>query len=252
MKDDRVVEAAKDVFLVRGSAVNWVLLREGTDLTMIDGGYPGDLDDVEASIRAIGRRPEDVQAILITHAHVDHLGAVNPFHRRYGTPVYLDAAEVSHARRDHLEQLTPAKLLANLWRPGVLPWAMRIVRNGATHDVATPHAQPFPSPGALDLPGAPLPVQTHGHTSGHSAFHIPSVGAVITGDSLVTGHPTSRVAGPQLLPAMFQHAGREELLAALGELERLDADIILPGHGPLHRGPIAQAVAVTRSRSASG
>jgi glyoxylase-like metal-dependent hydrolase (beta-lactamase superfamily II) len=247
MSDPQVVEAADNVFLVRGSAVNWILLRDGTDLTLVDGGYPGDAADVEASIRSIGRRPEDVRAILVTHAHADHLGAVNPFHARYGTPAYFDPVEVAHAHRDYLEQLTPATLLANLWRPRVLPWAIHILRNGATKPVAAPHAQPFPTTGALDLPGAPVPIPTHGHTSGHTAFHLPAVGAVITGDALVTGHPLSSTAGPQLLPAMFAHAERADLLAALTPLEQLDADLLLPGHGPLHHGPIAAAVATVRS-----
>ena len=244
-----MVEAAENVFLVRGSAVNWILLRDGTDLTLVDGGYPGDLEAVEASIRAIGRRPEDVRAILVTHAHVDHLGAVNPFHSRYGTPAYFDPVEVGHAHRDYLEQLTPVKLVANLWRPRVLPWAVRIVRNGATQDVAAPHAQPLPSAGALDLPGAPVPIPTHGHTSGHTAYYVPSAGAVITGDSLVTGHPISATTGPQMLPAMFSHTDRATLLATLSTLEDLDAEILLPGHGPLHRGPIRDAVATARSTS---
>ncbi|MEV6287699.1 MBL fold metallo-hydrolase [Kribbella sp. NPDC051770] len=256
MSDNRVVEAAENVFLVRGSAVNWILLRDGTDLTLVDSGYPGDLNDVEESIRSIGRRPEDVQAILVTHAHVDHLGAVNPFHTRYGTPAYFDPTEVAHAHRDYLEQLAPPTLLKNIWRPRVLPWAVHILRNGATQDVAAPHAQAFPgagagaagaAAGALDLPGAPVPVPTHGHTSGHTAFHLPAVGAVITGDALVTGHPLSPTTGPQLLPAMFAHASRAELLSALTPLEALDADLLLPGHGPLHHGPIADAVVTARS-----
>ncbi|YCK38055.1 MBL fold metallo-hydrolase [Actinomadura sp. ATCC 39365] len=63
-------------FLLGGTDVNWVLLREGDDLTLIDGGWPGDVAAVEDFIRSIGRRPEDVRAILLTHAHIDHLGAV--------------------------------------------------------------------------------------------------------------------------------------------------------------------------------
>src|SRR5690348_476226 len=101
-------EVADGVFFVQGTLVNWVLLRNGSDLTLIDGGYPGDIDDVEASIRAIGRQPEDVRAVLLTHAHADHMGAVGPFHARYGTPAYADPAEVGHAHRDYLDQLTPA------------------------------------------------------------------------------------------------------------------------------------------------
>jgi glyoxylase-like metal-dependent hydrolase (beta-lactamase superfamily II) len=259
-------QVTANVFFASGTAVNWVLLRDGGDLTLIDGGYPGDLAAVEETIRHAGGRPEDVRAILVTHAHVDHLGAVSPFHRRYGTPAYLDPAEVPHARREYLEQLSPARLAANLWRPGVLPWAARIVRAGAMRDVAAPHAQPFPAPLApdaswlpdqpqapdvagpiaLDLPGGPVPVPAYGHTSGHTAYFLPAAGAVVTGDALITGHPVAATTGPQLPPAYFTHdqaQGRQ----ALGALARLDADVILPGHGPVHRGPLREAVAAALS-----
>ncbi|MGH3155620.1 MAG: MBL fold metallo-hydrolase [Streptosporangiaceae bacterium] len=244
------VQVADGVFLVPGAEVNWVLLRDGTDLALVDAGYPGDLAAVEDSIRSIGGRPEDVRAILVTHAHVDHLGAVNPFRQKYGTPLYLDPIEVAHARREYLEQLSPGRLLANLWRPGVLPWTLRIMRAGVTRDVTAAHAQPFPSAGPLDLPGAPLPVPTYGHTSGHTAYYLPAAGAVITGDALITGHSTSRIAGPQLVPAFFSH-DQKRTLTALDALAALDADTILPGHGPLYRGPVREAVATARSVAGS-
>lgn len=247
MTHSAVQQLDQNVFLATGTDVNWVLLREGGDLTLIDGGYPGDVAAVEASIRALGRRPEDVVAILVTHAHVDHLGAVNPFHARYGTPVYFDPAEVAHARREYLQQLAAPKVVANLWRPRVLPWAARVLRAGGTQDVAAPHAEPFPTTGVLDLPGGPIPVPTPGHTSGHTAFFLPTAGAVITGDSLITGHALSPATGPQLITPWFNHGDNAEMQAALTELASLDADLILPGHGPAHRGPLADAVATART-----
>jgi glyoxylase-like metal-dependent hydrolase (beta-lactamase superfamily II) len=239
------VEVAPEVFLARGRDVNWVILREDGELTLIDGGYPGDADAVESSVRQLGHRPEDVHAILVTHAHADHLGAVNPFHERYGTPVLLDPVEVPHARRDYLEQIGPGQIAANIWRPGVLTWTLRIMRNGALREVAAPHAEAFELDGPLDLPGRPTPVPTHGHTSGHCAFHLPAAGAVVVGDELITGHALARRVGPQLLPPMFHH-GRGDVAKALDTLAALDADLLLPGHGPAHRGPIADAVAAAR------
>ncbi|MFT4042216.1 MAG: MBL fold metallo-hydrolase, partial [Gordonia sp. (in: high G+C Gram-positive bacteria)] len=93
--------------LVHTDAVNWILLQEGTDLTLIDGGYPGQADEVIASITQLGRRPEDVRAALLTHAHVDHLGGLAKLVQRYQFPVYADPAEVAHARRDYLQQAGP-------------------------------------------------------------------------------------------------------------------------------------------------
>ena len=88
-------------------------------------------------------------------------------------------------------------------------------------------------------------MSTPGHTDGHSAFLVPGAGAVLTGDGLVTGHPTSRRTGPQLLPGFFSH-DRTATVAALQPLAELDADLVLPGHGEPWRGPVADAVAGAR------
>jgi glyoxylase-like metal-dependent hydrolase (beta-lactamase superfamily II) len=241
-----LTEVAPDVFLVAGTDVNWVLLREGSDLTLIDSGYPGDLARVLDSVREIGRQPEDVRAVLLTHAHVDHVGAANHFAERYGVAVYIDATEAQHARREFLEQASPLDVAANLWRPGALPWLSRVMRVGVTKKVSIPSAQPFPNDGALDLPGRPVPVPTRGHTSGHTTYLIPAAGAVATGDELVTWHAVTRHRGPHVLPAFFSHGDSSQ---ALDALDGLDAELILPGHGPAVRQPIREAVRAARARS---
>jgi glyoxylase-like metal-dependent hydrolase (beta-lactamase superfamily II) len=102
--------------------------------------------------------------------------------------------------------------------------------------------------GPLDLPGRPVPVHTPGHTQGHVVFHLPDAGVVVSGDALVSGHPTSRIEGPQLLPDMFHHE-RAQALASLDILEGLDAEVLLPGHGPVHRGPVREAARRARERA---
>ena len=239
LRQDDVVQVADGVFWVRGALVNWYLLADGRDLTLVDAGYPGDAADVEASVALSGHRVEDVRAVLVTHAHADHLGAVPRLAAR-GVPAYTDPVEVPHARRERLEQVSVPTVLAHSWRPRVAAWALRALRRGGTRDVRAPDVLPFPAGGALDLPGAPVPVPTHGHTSGHTAFLLPRTGVVLTGDALVTGHPTSARRGPQLLPDFFHH-DTERAVATLADLARLDADVVLPGHGPAHRGPVRDA-----------
>lgn len=243
-----VLSVGSEVFLCRGRDVNWVLLREGTDLTLIDTGYPGYSAAVEESLRQVGGRPEDIRGILVTHGHVDHIGGLAHLHATYGTPVFAHPVEVPHVRRDRLEQATPAQVARNAHRPGVLAWSLRIARAGAMRDVAFTEVQPL-TPGApLDLPGRPVAVATPGHTSGHTAYLVPSSGAVATGDGLCTAHPTAPDVGPQLLARMFQHG---DDAAGLTPLEHLDADVVLPGHGPVHRGPIGDAVRAARESGGS-
>ncbi|WAU81688.1 MBL fold metallo-hydrolase [Streptomyces sp. Qhu-G9] len=241
-------QVADGIHLVHGSSTNWVILAEGDAVTLVDTGYPGDRDKVLASLAAVGSSPEAVTAVLVTHAHNDHLGSAEYFSRTYGTPVHTHEAEVPHARRDFLHQVSIGQVLRNAWRPGVVPWAVHALRSGGTAHIPVADPRPFPGEGPLDLPGRPVPVHTPGHTAGHCAFHLPEAGVVISGDGLVSGHPTSRVPGPQLLPVMF-HRDRGGALASLDTFEALPGDVLLPGHGPVHRGSVREAAQRARERA---
>jgi glyoxylase-like metal-dependent hydrolase (beta-lactamase superfamily II) len=115
----RVEQVADGVHLVRGSAVNWVLVADGDAVTLVDGGYPADAGALAASLDAIGRCPPDVVTALVTHAHVDHIGALATFSARYATPVRTGATEARHARREFLEQAGPADVARHARRPRV-------------------------------------------------------------------------------------------------------------------------------------
>ncbi|MFI5852766.1 MBL fold metallo-hydrolase [Streptomyces parvulus] len=243
-----VRQVADGTYLVHGSHTNWVILTEGDAVTLVDTGYPGDRRQLLDSLAAVGSSPEAVEAVLITHAHNDHLGSAEYLRAAHGTPVLLHEAEVPHARRDFLQQVSVGTILRNAWRPGVLPWTVHVLRSGGTerHPVAAP--APFPAPGALDLPGRPVPVHTPGHTDGHCVFHLPAAGVVISGDALVSGHAISRIEGPQLLPDLFHH-DRARAVDSLDVIAGLDGDLLLPGHGPLHRGPVKDAAERARERA---
>ncbi|WP_328498380.1 MBL fold metallo-hydrolase [Streptomyces sp. NBC_00414] len=242
-------QVADGIHLVHGSNTNWVILTEGDAVTLVDTGYPGDREKVRASLAAVGSSPEAVTAVLVTHAHNDHIGSAEYLSGTYGTPVYTHEAEVPHARRDFLHQVTVGQVLKNAWRPGVVPWAVHALRSGGTAHVPVAEPRAFPGQGPLDLPGRPVPVHTPGHTAGHCAFHLPEAGVVISGDGLVSAHPTSRVAGPQLLPVMFHH-DLGGALASLDAFEALAGDVLLPGHGPVHRGSVREAAQRAREHAA--
>ncbi|MBF6222615.1 MBL fold metallo-hydrolase [Nocardia abscessus] len=234
------------VYLVRTPLVNWAILVDGSDVVLVDTGYPGQLPLVLDSIRALGKNPRNLAAVLITHAHIDHLGNAQHLADTYGTPILMATAELAHARRESHHALTPAGLAMNLWRPRVARWTAAALRVGVHHTHGVDQPQPFPTPGALDLPGHPVPVLTPGHTPGHCVYHLPQCGAVISGDALVTGHMATRHCGPQLLPAMFDD-NRDTTVAALTQIGELPGELLLPGHGPLHRGPLAEAAERART-----
>ncbi|MFB7502796.1 MULTISPECIES: MBL fold metallo-hydrolase [Streptomyces] len=248
LHDDDIVRVESNVYAVSGSDTNWVIIKDGDSCTLVDTGYPGDRDAVLASLEAVGLNAHSVAAVLVTHAHNDHLGAAEHLRSEYGIPVLMHRDEVPHARRDFLDQVSAGQVLAEAWRPGVLRWAVSALRAGGTIHVPVHEPQAFPTPEALDLPGAAVPVHTPGHTKGHCAYHLPYSGILITGDALVTAHPTSRTSGPQLLPGMF-HTDRARAIDSLAVIEEMDAGIIVPGHGPVHHGSTKEAALTARERA---
>ena len=247
-----VVDAGAGVWLARGRDVNWTLLVEGTDVTLIDAGYPGYADAVRESVERIGRSWSDVVGVLVTHGHVDHIGGLPTLLIARDVPVHCSAAELPNLVGQRHESAGTGDVVRHVFGHGVLPWAVRILRVGGSEVVEVPSATSFDplrtsGSGGLDLPGRPVPVPTPGHTSGHTAYLVPSAGAVATGDTLCTGHALSRTDGPQLLEPWFDH-DRAAVVGQLDTLAALDADVLLPGHGPLLRTPIATAAATARER----
>src|SRR5215475_11768865 len=214
-------QAADGVWLVTGTDVNWVLVADGDEVTLVDTGEPRDLPRVLSSLQRIGRALGDVSAIVLTHAHPDHIGGAERLRADRGIPVRLLAAEVPHARGLVIEEASKLQILRAAWRPQVLLWVLRIVRAGATRVERLTEVTPFEAGSdALDVPGRLVPIPTPGHTSGHCAFHLPDRGVLIAGDALITGHPVARRTGPQLCPPMFNHdeAATVDSLQALARI----------------------------------
>lgn len=235
-----------DVFLVEGIASNWILVREGRDLTLIDAGYPKDIDGVVASVEQLGHRLEDIRGVLVMHAHIDHIGAIPALQQRHPVATYADARELPMLRGERHEQATTWDVVSRCWRPRVAKWAVTIARAGAQAHVRLPGTHPTPVGAALDLPGAPVAVPCAGHTSGHTAYLLPEAGIVATGDALITGHAIVARQGPQLVPAFFSH-DEAASHASLDAIADLAADAALPGHGPVWRGSLQRAVDDARS-----
>lgn len=218
--------------------VNWTLVTDGTGVTLIDTGFPGSRDDVLTSLQQLGFGVDDVRAILLTHAHIDHFGSAIWFAKTYGTPVYCHAAEVGHAKREYLEQASPVDIAKHIWQPRWLTWSLAITRKGGMLRDGIPTAQALTETIAAGLPGNPMAIPTPGHTGGHCSFVVD--GVLVSGDALVTGHPVSSRGGPQLLPGLFNH-DQDGCVRSLAALGLLDAEVLLPGHGPVWRGSIRDA-----------
>ncbi len=236
-------EVAPGVHRLGNAFVNCYLIEDGNRLTLVDAGLPGFRSQLDEYLRSRGRSVSDIAAVILTHAHGDHVGMAERIRLDAPAPVYVHAADehMAHTAKVHKRD---GSLLPYLRRPAVWKLFAMAVRNGAVKPTKIGELTTF-TDGDLDVPGRPRVIPTPGHSPGHVAFHLPDRGVLIAGDALCTYNVLTGARGPQLLPRAFA-ADAQQGLASLDALERIDAGTLLFGHGePWTDGP---AAAVARAR----
>jgi hydroxyacylglutathione hydrolase len=150
-------------FTVGPLAENCYLVRaRGTErAVLVDPG-----EEADRLLRAIAALAVRVEAILITHTHFDHVGAVAPLARATGAPVFCP----------ELEREVLANIMDYVPAPGFGPFesyeADRTVSGGET----------------LELAGLQIEVIfTPGHSPGHVSYAVRAGEALFSGDVLFQG-----------------------------------------------------------------
>ena len=151
------------MFTVGMVAENCFILRtDGSERGLIVD--PG--DEPDRLLHAIEQLGLSIEAVLVTHTHFDHIGAVAPVARATGAPVYCPELE-THVLADIMSYVP--------W-PGFGPFesyqADETLRGGER----------------LELAGLEIDViSTPGHSPGHVSYSIPSEEALFSGDVLFQG-----------------------------------------------------------------
>jgi hydroxyacylglutathione hydrolase len=134
---------------------------EATAAVMVDPG-----EEPERLLEAVGRWGVELEAILLTHTHFDHIGAVAPVARATGAPVYCP----------ELERGVLADIMRYVPYAGIGPYESW----DAEHTVTGGER--------LELAGLTIDVLfTPGHSPGHVTYAIAGHGALFAGDLLFEG-----------------------------------------------------------------
>jgi len=225
--------------------VNFYLVEEGQDLTLVDAGLPAHYGQLAALLSRIGRSVRDIRAVLLTHAHLDHVGLAERIRREAGAAVWvhpLDAPALADPRRPDASSRPEGRVSQYLLRrPSALAVPVHLARAGAFRTPPVAGASHLTGGTALDLPGRPQVIEVPGHTPGSVAFRLPALGAILTGDALVTADGLTGRTGPTIVCAAFTH-DTAQALASLSSLAALDASLVLPGHGDPHEGNIGETI----------
>jgi hydroxyacylglutathione hydrolase len=125
---------------------------------------PGEEED--KLIGAIEGLNLEIDAILLTHTHFDHIGAVAPVARATGAPVYCPQIEVP----------VLADIMSFVPWPGFGPYESYDADETVTGGER------------LELAGMEIDVLfTPGHSPGHVTYSVPAEGALFSGDVLFEG-----------------------------------------------------------------
>jgi glyoxylase-like metal-dependent hydrolase (beta-lactamase superfamily II) len=79
---------------VEDSFTNWYLIEDAGRPTIVDTGVPGSWESLHAVLPRIGRTTNDIEAVVLTHAHFDHLGFAERARDALRVPVYVHEADV--------------------------------------------------------------------------------------------------------------------------------------------------------------
>lgn len=75
------------LYILRGM-VNVYVLEVEDGCALIDTGFRNSADKILKAIASIGKRPEDIRHIVLTHGHPDHIGSAAALKRATGATVY--------------------------------------------------------------------------------------------------------------------------------------------------------------------
>lgn len=223
---------------------NWYILEERGRLTLVDAGFPGHYAVFLDGLKQMGRTLQDLEAIVLTHAHADHTGFAERLRVETKRPVFIH-------RDDRDGSARPLNfpwygLLSNAWRSHPRKMLFHGLKKGVFRGTAVEEAQFFKDGDHLDIPGKPEVIHVPGHTPGEVAFFLHKRRVLISGDTLITLNlMTGQEGGPQL-PHRLLNADTAQARKSIDRLKELGAVTLLPGHGKPWVGSMAEAIAQAR------
>jgi glyoxylase-like metal-dependent hydrolase (beta-lactamase superfamily II) len=231
--------------------VNCYLL-EDDPLTLIDAGPNSGkaLDELERQLGALGHRIEEIELVVITHQHIDHLGLVDIVANRSGAEVAAIDILVPYvenfgedAERDDEDA---AELMRRYGISDDVVTALRQVTGSFRAWGSKAHVtRPLHDGEALELRDRALEVQLRpGHSPSDTLLWDAERRILIGGDHLIR-----HISSNPLLARPLDGSGRRtqalvDYLTSLKRTRELPAEVVLAGHGE----PIGDHVALIDDR----
>jgi glyoxylase-like metal-dependent hydrolase (beta-lactamase superfamily II) len=238
------LNVAEGVHRVEDCHTNWYLVEDEGRVCVVDAGVPSSWDSLQEALSRIGRAPADVDAVVLTHAHFDHVGFAEKARTELNVPVYVHENDVPLTRHPWRYDFERPRSLYFATQFQALPIVADFLRHRAFWPPPVKVVERY-TDGILPVPGRPRVVPCPGHTLGHCGLLLEDRGALIAGDAIVMLDPYTARRGPRLV-ARAATADVERNLRSLDALAQTGAPTVLTGHGEPWTGGVEAAVARAR------
>ena len=209
--------------------VNVFAISGPSGWTLIDAGLPFSAGRIRSwTERQFGENSRP-QAIVLTHGHFDHTGAIEELLKNWDVPVYAHRREMPYLT-GQMKYPPPDPGVGG----GLMSFISPLYPRGPV-DISD-HVRPFPDDGSVPgMPGWEY-VFTPGHTVGHCSFFRPEDRTLLVGDAFCTTDQQSFMAVARQKPELHGPPAyyTPDWTSARESVEKLAAlapRIIAPGHG---------------------
>lgn len=209
-------------------------LLPGDPLTLVDTG-PATRHawrELQAHLAARGLAPQQIERVLVTHGHHDHMGLARRL-QQLGAEVFAHPADRNNLRlRRHFSRLNRVLKALGVSLPNRL---VMMVGLWALDRTSAPLARfnPLAEGDELASTYGPLRVRpVPGHSPGHVAFELPEEGVWLSGDVLLSGIVPNAVLEPDPDDPSRPFPALSVYRRTLEQLASAPPRALLPAHGP--------------------
>jgi glyoxylase-like metal-dependent hydrolase (beta-lactamase superfamily II) len=219
-------------------------LIEDDPLTLVDTGPNSGkaLDCLERELGARGRRIEDLQRIVITHQHLDHMGLVDVLARRSGAEVcalglLAPLLEDYSAQAERDDELAAALMLRHGITRDVVTALRAVSRSFRGWGCSAEVTHQLDDGGELAFAGRTLrALHRPGHSPSDTIFLDEADGTLLAGDHLlrhISSNPliSRQLGGRSGEPGDGRPRALLTYLASLRDTREMEIATVLPGHG---------------------
>lgn len=215
---------------------------KGESLTLVDAGVLTEeaWEQLLRSFQNLGITPNDIDQIVLTHHHPDHIGLVDKFPA--STPVLAHpAADRWLYRTEEFKSFHRATFTEWFDEFGI-PESLSFYLNKllSPMDYACQRKLDIPLTEGMKLPGDSewTIIETPGHATSHISLYREKDQVLIAGDVLLQHISSNPILEPPFKQGEKRHKPLVDYIATLQRISELNPEIVYPGHGEIIVGEV--------------